>query len=69
MESAQAGDYADKGPLIQGICWAGACLATCFVAARFFTRISLIKNLGLDDWVMLLALVSTAADFVLLASY
>ena len=58
MESPGPNNNADKGVLINAICWAGACFATLFVAARFFTRVKIIQNLGLDDWLMLSAIVS-----------
>ena len=54
MRSNNAG----KGAMINAICWVGAVVATCFVAARFLTRIKIIEKLGLDDWIMLSALVS-----------
>ncbi|CAD6592398.1 MAG: hypothetical protein ASARMPREDX12_006066 [Alectoria sarmentosa] len=61
MESPGPNNNADKGVLINAICWAGACFATLFVAARFFTRVKIIQNLGLDDWLMLSAII---LDFV-----
>ena len=48
----------DKGPLINRITWTETALASTAVIVRLYTRIFVIHSVGLDDWVMLFALVS-----------
>lgn len=39
------------------------CLATLFVAIRIYTRAFLVKQMGADDWTILVSLVSLPAMF------
>lgn len=48
------------GPLIMGIVWAFTAVAIAAVGLRFYLRVKLLNLVGLDDWIMLLALVSKA---------
>ena len=50
----------NRGPSILAVSWTECAVAILFVSARMYTRISLIHNVGMDDWMMLLALVSPA---------
>ena len=50
----------NRGPSILAVSWTECAVATLFVSARMYTRISLIHNVGIDDWTILLALVSPA---------
>jgi len=45
----------DRGPATSAITIVFVALATVFVAARFFTRISLVKSIKRDDWWILAA--------------
>ena len=47
----------DKGPMILGITWMETGLAVIAVAIRFFARARITKNVGAEDWTMLLAVV------------
>ena len=51
---------ANRGPSILAVSWTECAVAILFVSARMYTRIFLIHNVGIDDWMMLLALVSPA---------
>jgi hypothetical protein len=35
------------------------CLATCITAARIYTRLFIVKQMGVDDWTIIVSLVST----------
>ena len=55
---SQASNDGIRGIVSNFVCWAGAALASIIVAARFYTRSRLIRQIGLDDYIMLFALVS-----------
>ncbi|KAL8895000.1 MAG: hypothetical protein Q9207_008341, partial [Kuettlingeria erythrocarpa] len=46
----------DKGPTINAVIWLGSGLALLLVILRLFTRIRVIRQAGLDDAVMVLAM-------------
>ncbi|KAI1406893.1 hypothetical protein F5Y13DRAFT_195926 [Hypoxylon sp. FL1857] len=43
------------GPLMIGLMWTFTSLSVIIIALRFYVRVSLLRQLGLDDWIMLLA--------------
>ena len=47
----------DRGPSLMGMLWTECVLALALVGLRFHVRIS-IRNLGADDWMMLVTVVS-----------
>jgi hypothetical protein len=47
-----------RGTEFLGISVAVTLLAACAVAARLFTRIRMVKKTGLDDWLILISMVS-----------
>ena len=49
----------NRGPHILAATWVQCAIALLLVGARMYTRIHLIHNVGLDDWIILLALVSS----------
>ena len=49
----------DRGPLILIVGWVECSLAFVFVFARMLTRSRLVRNVGLDDWMILLAMVKS----------
>lgn len=52
-------DYAlqDRGPTLMGVMVGLTVLATVFVAARLFVRVRLLRNVGLDDYLITASLV------------
>uniref|UniRef100_A0A093UM92 Rhodopsin domain-containing protein n=1 Tax=Talaromyces marneffei PM1 TaxID=1077442 RepID=A0A093UM92_TALMA len=42
----------DRGPTILIAMWTTTSIATLFVAARLFTRIRILRNIGLDDYLI-----------------
>jgi len=44
---------------IGGVAWSLAAVSLIVVAMRFYTRIFVLRRVGWDDWVMLLAMVNT----------
>lgn len=48
----------DRGPKILGVLWALTGLTTLIVTARMFIRGKMLHNLGLDDWLIALSMVS-----------
>ena len=48
----------DKGPTILWAIWVFTIASTIFVAARLFARIKLLKNHGLDDYLIVVSTVS-----------
>lgn len=48
--------HEDRGPSLVGTEWTECTIVILIVAFRFYARIS-IKALGIDDWLMLLAVV------------
>lgn len=49
---------ANRGPAILAVSWIECVVAILIVGARLYTRSCLIHNVGIDDWMILLALVS-----------
>ncbi|KAI5803489.1 hypothetical protein DFH27DRAFT_50513 [Peziza echinospora] len=46
------------GPVLQGVTFSLLGLSTIFVAMRFYCRHFIVRNVGSDDWIMLVALIS-----------
>lgn len=46
-----------NGPLVTGVAVGFLSAAAVFMALRFYTRGVILKNIGKDDWTMLVALV------------
>jgi hypothetical protein len=56
----------NKGPTILTVMWAVTTVAVIFVIARVYTRIVVVKNLGVDDFLITLSMVAdTRLQFVL----
>ncbi len=55
--SPTAGDH-NRGPELVAVTWALTALATFAVALRMFTRIRILKDMALDDFYVMLSLVS-----------
>lgn len=49
----------NKGPAILAVAWFQFPIALAFVAARMYTRRCLLRNVGWDDWTIVIALVSS----------
>lgn len=47
-----------KGPTIVAVIWSMTSLATIFVVARLCVRQRLLRNFGLDDWLIGISMVS-----------
>ncbi|RYP58492.1 hypothetical protein DL769_008935 [Monosporascus sp. CRB-8-3] len=48
-------DDLGRGPMIMGIVWMLTVFCVCMISARFYVRIVIIRALGSDDWLMLIA--------------
>lgn len=59
MEDTQAFKGANRGALILTVIWVECAIACIFVAARVYARTRLIHNMGIDDWMILWALVNS----------
>ncbi|KAK6812302.1 hypothetical protein RU639_011785 [Aspergillus parasiticus] len=57
--SASVADTNDKGPRILAVVWTLSALTTIFVAARVYIRQWLIRNAGIDDYIIVVALCLT----------
>ncbi|KAB8226331.1 hypothetical protein BDV33DRAFT_197328 [Aspergillus novoparasiticus] len=57
--SASVADTHDKGPRILAVVWTLSALTTIFVAARVYIRQWLIRNAGIDDYIIVVALCLT----------
>ena len=55
----------DKGPAFFGVALAFAATALVFVGLRIFVRVWMIHSTGLDDYLILLAMVSRVASSAL----
>lgn len=55
--SASVADTHDKGPRILAVVWTLSTLTTIFVAARVYIRQWLIRNAGIDDYIIVVSLV------------
>jgi hypothetical protein len=49
-----------RGPLVMGVAWSFSGLALITVGMRFWVRIAVTKQLKIEDWLMLLAVVDTS---------
>ena len=47
----------DNGPMILGVTWMESGVAVIAVAVRFFARVTVTNNVGIEDWTMLLSVV------------
>jgi len=54
----------DNGPMILGITWMEIGLVLIAIAVRFFARVNVTKNVGVEDWTMLVAVVCTRQTFL-----
>lgn len=61
--SASVTDTHDKGPRILAVVWTLSALTTIFVAARVYIRQWLIRNAGIDDYIIVVALVCPHVNF------
>lgn len=59
METSPSSDFAkaNRGPTIVTVTWVECAVAILIVGTRMFTRSYLIHNVGIDDWMIVLALV------------
>lgn len=48
----------DKGPTILAVMWSLAVLALVLVVARLCVRQRMLRNFGLDDWLIAISMVS-----------
>ncbi len=55
--SPTGGDQ-NRGPELVAVTWALTALATVVVALRMFTRIRILKDMALDDFYVVISLVS-----------
>lgn len=51
-----AGDQ-NQAPMLRAVLGTELAITTVVVALRFFTRLKLVRNPGMDDWIMLVAYV------------
>lgn len=51
----------NRAPTLLAVTWLECSLSTLFVAARFYCRIKVTRNLWWDDWAILVTLVDSAA--------
>lgn len=49
--------HEDLGPTLNAVGWTEAAIATILVGIRLFVRTKIVKHLGWDDYLMVLALV------------
>jgi hypothetical protein len=56
-------DDLGRGPLVMGVTWSFSGLALITVGMRFWVRIAVTKQLKIEDWLMLLAVVSTSLHY------
>jgi len=49
---------ANQGPMINAVIWLGAGLSLILVLLRVFARARIVKKIGLDDHIMVVAMVS-----------
>jgi hypothetical protein len=53
----------DKGPMILVVCWTFTALALLFVLARLFVRAAVHRALFIDDYFIILSIVSSTPSF------
>jgi hypothetical protein len=63
-EASSLRSIPDQGPLINQVSIAHYIAAVLVVSLRFYTRGFVIRKLGLDDYLILVAVVSVTDDFV-----
>lgn len=51
----------DKGPKILAVLWTLTAVATLFVVARIFIRLRMLKNFGVDDYLIIVSVVMALA--------
>lgn len=59
----------DKGPAFLGVALAFATTALVFVGLRMFVRVSMIHSTGLDDYLILLAMVSRVGSSAIVCQF
>lgn len=58
-----------RGPVVMGVTWTFNALALIVVATRFWIRIAVTKVLGVEDWLMLAAVVGFSPQGIMLATH
>jgi len=58
-----------KGPTVLAVCISLTTVATVFVAARLYVRVKILSRLGLDDWLIIVSMVSTFFIMLSLAQH
>jgi len=56
------------GPAVIVATWVEAALASTIVIIRFISQTTIVKKVGIDDWMMLLALVSARGVVLILTN-
>lgn len=61
----------DKGPKILAVLWTLTALTTMMVMARIFIRVRMLKNFGIDDYLIVISMVrhSTTIGTRLLSAF
>jgi nitric oxide reductase large subunit len=54
-----------KGPTVLAVCISTTTVATIFVAARLYVRVKILSMISLDDWLIILSMVSGFYRFFL----
>jgi len=63
-DAAPPGGDINKGPLVLGLCTVSTSLGLAAVVTRMFVRVRIVRNVGWDDYAILVAAVSTSAPSV-----
>ncbi|PYH92256.1 hypothetical protein BO71DRAFT_451532 [Aspergillus ellipticus CBS 707.79] len=58
--------HQDKGPLLLAVMWPLTGFATLMVATRLYIRAKIIRNLGLDDWLITLSILIGLINVIIL---
>lgn len=54
-------DYTNRGGTLVGVCIVAIVITSIVVPLRFYVRVAVVKSVGWDDWMALVAAVSMAA--------
>lgn len=58
------GKPADYGPILNGVMWFQVVISSVFIALRIYTRYYIIRNIGWDDLMMIVNLVSRTSSHI-----
>ncbi|KAI1417112.1 hypothetical protein F5Y13DRAFT_204453 [Hypoxylon sp. FL1857] len=66
MDNVDSIDAGDLGPAVLGVAWTFASVSILIVSLRFYVRLSIVRKLTLDDYVIIVTLIFSLGNSIIL---